>query len=55
MFAYRNGNYGIGRIAICPTFDEKAFKAFRDAYRGKSPQAFPLEGDRPGCGPDNPC
>ena len=42
-FAYRNGNYGIGRIAICPTFDEKAFRAFRDAYRGKSPQAFPLE------------
>jgi hypothetical protein len=54
-FAYRNGNYGIGRIAICPAFDEKAFRAFRDVYRGKSPQAFPLEGDRPGCGPDNPC
>ena len=54
-YAYRNGNYGIGRIAICPASDEKAFRAFRDAYRGHSPQDFPLEGDRPGCGPDNPC
>ena len=52
---YRNGNYGIGRLAVCPRFDENAFATFRDAYRGHSPQDFPLEGDRPGCGPDNPC
>jgi hypothetical protein len=54
-FAYRNGNYSIGRVAVCTGFAEKAFRAFRDAYRGHSPQAFPLEGDRRGCGPDHPC
>jgi hypothetical protein len=54
-FGYRNGNYGIGRLAVCPRFDEKAFRAFRDAYRGKSPQGFPLSGDRRGCGPDTTC
>jgi Protein of unknown function (DUF3105) len=54
-FAYKNHNYGIGRIAVCTRFDQKAFAAFRDAYRGKSPQAFPLSGDRPGCGPETDC
>ena len=53
--AYKHGYYGTGRIAICPAFDENAFAAFRDAYRGKSPQGFPIEGDRPGCGPEKPC
>src|SRR5262245_4836745 len=28
---YRDGYYGIGHIAICPTFDEDAATAFRDA------------------------
>jgi hypothetical protein len=53
--AYKHGYYGIGRVSVCPAFDEKAFAAFRDAYRGLSPQGFPIEGDKPGCGPDNPC
>jgi hypothetical protein len=53
--AYLHGYFGIGRIAICPGFDQKAFAAFRDAYRGRSPQGFPLSGDRPGCGPEHPC
>jgi hypothetical protein len=53
--AYRQGNYGIGRIAVCPHFDEKAFAAFRDAYRGKSPQDFPIAADTPGCGPTTNC
>jgi hypothetical protein len=53
--AYRNGNYGIGRVTVCPRFDEKAFTAFRDAYRGKSPQAFPIAADSPGCGPTTSC
>ena len=53
--AYRNGNYGIGHVAVCPRFDEKAFTAFRDAYRGKSPQAFPIAADSPGCGPTTSC
>ena len=54
-FAYKNGYYGIGRLAICPRFDQKAFAAFRKAYRGRSPQGFPLSADRPGCGPDRSC
>src|SRR5262249_8338328 len=53
--AYSKHDYGIGRIAICPRFDEKAFAAFRDAYRGKSPQGFPLSLDAPGCGPETAC
>ncbi len=53
--AYASGNYGIGRIAVCPRFDQGAFAAFRNAYRGKSPQAFPVSGDRPGCGPSSNC
>jgi Protein of unknown function (DUF3105) len=53
--AYAHHDYGIGRIAVCPRFDQKAFAAFRDAYRGHSPQGFPLSGDAPGCGPEKPC
>ena len=48
---YRNGNYGIGHIAICPRFDETAFKAFRDAYRGKGPEGIPESSNTPGSGP----
>jgi hypothetical protein len=53
--AYSKHNYGIGRIAVCPRFDRKAFAAFRDAYRGKSPQGFPIALDAPGCGPETAC
>jgi hypothetical protein len=45
---YQNGNYGIGHLAICKGFDEKAFTAFRDAYRGKGPEGIPLSRDTPG-------
>jgi hypothetical protein len=45
------GYYGIGHIAICPRFDEKAFATFRDAYRGKGPEGIPLSADEPGSGP----
>ena len=48
---YRNGDYGMGHIAICPRFDEDAFRAFRDAYRGKGPEGVPLSSDEPGMGP----
>jgi Protein of unknown function (DUF3105) len=48
---YRNGYYGIGHVAICPTFNEHAFKVFRDAYRGKGPEGIPLADDEPGMGP----
>jgi hypothetical protein len=37
---YRNGDYGIGHIAVCTKFDEDAFKAFRDAFRGKGPEGI---------------
>jgi hypothetical protein len=53
--AYLAHHYGTGHVAICPRFDEHAFAAFRDAYRGHSPQGFPLADDRPGCGPDAGC
>ena len=54
-FAYKNGHFGMGRIAVCPRFDEHAFARFRDAYRGRSPQGFPLDADKPGCGPTTSC
>jgi hypothetical protein len=48
---YRDGYYGMGHIAICPTFNQKAFAAFRDAYRGKGPEGIPLSDDESGMGP----
>jgi hypothetical protein len=48
---YANGDYGIGHVAICPTYNEHAFKVFRDAYRGKGPEGIPLSDDEPGMGP----
>jgi hypothetical protein len=48
---YRNHNYGIGHIAVCNSFDQKAFAAFRDAFRGKGPEGIPLSADAPGSGP----
>jgi uncharacterized protein DUF3105 len=44
------GDYGIGHIAVCPTFDAKAFRAFRDAYRGKGPEGVPMSSNTPGSG-----
>jgi hypothetical protein len=54
-FAYKHHAYGVGHLAICPRFDQHAFAVFRDAYRGRSPQGFPLAADRPGCGPTTTC
>jgi hypothetical protein len=48
---YRDGYYGIGHIAVCSGFNQKAFAAFRDAYRGKGPEGIPLTDDQPGMGP----
>jgi hypothetical protein len=48
---YRNGYYGVGHLAICSSYDEKAFAAFRDAFRGKGPEGIPLSQDAPGMGP----
>jgi hypothetical protein len=44
----RNGYWGEGHLAVCGTFNEKAFKAFRDAFRGKGPERFPLSAMAPG-------
>jgi hypothetical protein len=49
---YRKGYYGVGHLAVCGKFDEKAFKTFRDAYRGKGPEGIPLSADAPGTGPN---
>lgn len=35
-------------LATCSTFTESAFKAFRDAYRGKGPERFPVSQLTPG-------
>jgi Protein of unknown function (DUF3105) len=35
-------------IATCPHFDEKAFTAFRDQFRGKGPERFPVSSLTPG-------
>jgi hypothetical protein len=48
---YRNGDHGMGHIATCGSFDQKAFAAFRDAFRGKGPEGIPLSSDAPGMGP----
>jgi hypothetical protein len=50
----KNGYFGQGHIAVCPAYTaatEKAFKAFRDAYRGHGPEGIPLDLDKPGLGP----
>jgi Protein of unknown function (DUF3105) len=35
-------------IARCPSYDQKAFAAFRDAFRGKGPERFPVSQMVPG-------
>jgi hypothetical protein len=45
------GYYGIGHVAICPTFNEGAFKNFRDAFRGKGPEGISTAANDPGRGP----
>lgn len=50
----RGGYYGFGHLGVCPSYSpatEKAFKAFRDVYRGHGPEGVPLSADAPGLGP----
>jgi hypothetical protein len=42
------GGLGEGHVATFTTFNEKAFKAFRDAFRGKGPERFPVDILTPG-------
>jgi hypothetical protein len=48
---YKDGYYGIGKLAVCPSFSEKAFETFRDTYRGHGPEGVPLSSDQQGTGP----
>ncbi len=41
-------DHGQGRVAECTHFDEAAFKAFRDSFRGKGPERFPVDQMTPG-------
>jgi len=45
---FQNGDYGEGHVAICPGFDEGAFDAFKEGYRGKGPEGVPLANNQPG-------
>jgi uncharacterized protein DUF3105 len=42
------GYFGDGKAAVCPTFNEKAFKTFRDTYRGKGPEGISMDVNQPG-------
>jgi hypothetical protein len=46
----KNGNIvkGTNVIVTCPRFNEKAFTAFRDEFRGKGPQRFRVSDLTPG-------
>lgn len=44
----KQGKPGRGFLAKCRIFDEKAFRAFRDTYRGKGPERMPLSDLAPG-------
>jgi hypothetical protein len=48
---YQNGYYGTGHLTTCTRFDEKAFAAFRGAFRGHGPEGVPLSSDQEGSGP----
>ena len=48
---YANHYYGIGHIAVCSSFNQTAFAAFRTAYVGHGPEGIPLSSDEPGMGP----
>ena len=49
---YQRSDWGFLHLAICPRFDESAFKKFRDAYRGKGPEGIPTSANNPGEGPN---
>jgi hypothetical protein len=36
------------RLATCTRFDEKAYTSFRDAFRGKGPERYPVSSLKPG-------
>lgn len=47
----RNGYFGQGHVAVCPSWNDDvrdAFRSFRDAYRGKGPEGIPTSQNQPG-------
>jgi hypothetical protein len=48
---YQRSDWGTEHVAICPRFDEQAFKAFRDGFRGQGPEGIPTSNNNPGSGP----
>ena len=44
----RRGDFGEGRLALCPRFDAAAAEAFRDAYRYRGLEPFPPGALQPG-------
>jgi hypothetical protein len=44
----QSGYEGEGRLALCPNYDEGAFRDFVDEYRGRGPEPFPVEDLAPG-------
>jgi hypothetical protein len=52
----RNGYYGQGHLATCPSWGPKvktAFTDFRSVFRGHGPEGIPLSLDKPGMGPNS--
>jgi hypothetical protein len=45
---FKNGYLGTAHLAVCPTFNEDAFKTFRDAFVGKSVEGIPRSANQPG-------
>jgi hypothetical protein len=43
-----SGGLGQGHLAVCGSYNKKAFAAFRDAFRGKGPERYPLNTLTPG-------
>jgi hypothetical protein len=48
---YQQSDWGQEHVAVCPQFDQQAFTAFRDAFRGKGPEGIPTSANNPGEGP----
>ena len=44
----KEGSRGTAYVAICPSYDERAFAAFRDTFRGKGPERAPVSEMKPG-------
>lgn len=45
---FKNGYVGTAHVAVCPTFNEDAFKTFRDAFIGRSVEGVPRSANQPG-------